>query len=457
MVLDDEDAVAERDELLEDVEEFANVIEVQAGGRFVEDVERAAGLALGKLAGQLDALRFAAGKCGGRLAELNVAEADFDEGGKFLLTLRQFFEELERVGRRQIENIADGVAFVALGERFRIVAEAGEDFAKSVKVGEEIHRDAAQAVALAGFASAAFYVEAEAAGAVAAFARFGKHRKKLADGREDSRIRGGIRTRSAADGRLINFDDLVDLIGADDFAMRAGRFLGAIEFLREGAVENVVDERGFAGAGDTGDDGEEAEGQRDIEILQIVCSGAEDLNCFAVEAAALFRNGNARGSAEVAPGEGFRAGSDLFGLALRDEVAAGIARTGTEINNKIGATDGVFVVLDDEHGVAQVAKLFEGAEEAAVVARVQADGRLVENVEDTAQPRADLRGEADALGFAAGKGGVGAVQAEIPKADREKKIEALGDFFERAGGDFRLARRELRENLADSGTRGAEG
>src|SRR5258708_4828412 len=255
MVLDDEDAVAERNESLKDVEEFANVIEVQAGGRFVEDVERAAGLTLGKLAGQLDALRFAAGKCGGRLAELNVTEADFHERRKFLLNLRNVFEELERVGRRQIENIADGVAFVAHGERFRIVAAAAADFAKNVNVGEEIHLDAAQAVALAGFASAAFYVEAEAAGAVAAFARFGKHRKKLADGREDSRIRGGIRTGGAAHWRLVQFDDLVDLIGADDFAMRAGRFLGALEVLREGAGENVVDDRGFAGAGDAGDDG----------------------------------------------------------------------------------------------------------------------------------------------------------------------------------------------------------
>src|ERR1700704_3462390 len=45
-VLEDEHGVAEIDEALEDVEEFSNVVEVQAGGGFVEDVERAAGLAL---------------------------------------------------------------------------------------------------------------------------------------------------------------------------------------------------------------------------------------------------------------------------------------------------------------------------------------------------------------------------------------------------------------------------
>src|SRR5580692_826904 len=51
MVLDDEDGIAERDQALEDVEEFANDVKMQAGGGLVEDVESAAGLTLGKFAG----------------------------------------------------------------------------------------------------------------------------------------------------------------------------------------------------------------------------------------------------------------------------------------------------------------------------------------------------------------------------------------------------------------------
>src|ERR1700694_4390946 len=75
MVLDDEHGVAEIDEALENIEEFSNIVEMEAGGGLVEDVERAAGLALRELAGQLDALRFAAGKSCGGLAERYVAEA----------------------------------------------------------------------------------------------------------------------------------------------------------------------------------------------------------------------------------------------------------------------------------------------------------------------------------------------------------------------------------------------
>ena len=52
---------------------------MQSRGGFVEDVERAAGLALGELAGELDALGFAAGKSSSGLPERDVAEADFDK------------------------------------------------------------------------------------------------------------------------------------------------------------------------------------------------------------------------------------------------------------------------------------------------------------------------------------------------------------------------------------------
>src|SRR5579859_7243182 len=78
VMLDDEDGVAERDEALKDVKQFANVVKVQSGGGFIEDVKCAASLALGKFAGQVVALRVAAVKSGRGLAEGDVTEAYFD-------------------------------------------------------------------------------------------------------------------------------------------------------------------------------------------------------------------------------------------------------------------------------------------------------------------------------------------------------------------------------------------
>jgi len=58
------------------------------------------------------------------------------------------------------------------------------------------------------------------------------------------------------------------------------------------------------------------------------------------------------------------------------------------------ASDGVFVVLDHDQRVAFLLELLQRVEQDAVVARVQADGRLVEDVAHAAQVGAELGGEA---------------------------------------------------------------
>jgi hypothetical protein len=66
IVLDDDDRIAQVGEPMEHFEQLADVVEVEAGGGLVEQVERLAGLALAQLTGQLDALGFAAGESGYR-------------------------------------------------------------------------------------------------------------------------------------------------------------------------------------------------------------------------------------------------------------------------------------------------------------------------------------------------------------------------------------------------------
>src|SRR5712671_2880409 len=220
--------------------------------------------------------------------------------------------------------------FVTDGQRFRIIAAASADFAHHVNVRKKIHFDAAQAVALAGFAAPTFHVEAEAASAVTAFARFRKHGEEIADRREHAGVSGGIRPRGAANGGLIDLDYFVDLLGAEDFPVRGGRFGRTVKLLREGAIENVVDESGLAGTRNAGDDGQQSKRQRNVHVLQIVGAGAKNLDGFAVGAAALFGNRDFRGTAQILSGERLRGGFDLFWLAVSDEVAASVAGAGAE-------------------------------------------------------------------------------------------------------------------------------
>ena len=99
-------------------------------------------------------------------------------------------------------------------------------------------------------------------------------------------------------------------------------------------------------------------------------------------------------------------------------------------------------MLDHEHGVAEVAQVAERAEQARIVALVQADGGLVEHVENAGEPRADLRGEADALALAAGERAGGAGEGEVFQPDIDQELQPLVDLLQDAPGDLALLRGE---------------
>ena len=74
-------------------------------------------------------------------------------------------------------------------------------------------------------------------------------------------------------------------------------------------------------------------------------------------------------------------------------------------------------MLDDDDGVAQVPQPFQGFNQAVVVRRMQADCRLIADIEHAHQPAADLGRQADTLGFAAAESRRGTVQGQIFQAD----------------------------------------
>ena len=373
---------------------------------------------------------------------MDVAEAHIDQGLQLLAHLGHVGQHGERVLNSEVENVGDGVAVELDGQGFLIVAAAVADFALDVNVGHEVHLDAALAIALAGLAPSAGDVEAEAACLVAALASLGQHGEQVADGREDLGIGGWIGARSAADGGLVDADDLVDLLRAGEGFVRAGLFAGTVNGLRQGAVEDVVDERALAAAADAGDHGHDSQRNADGHVLQVVLAGAHDGEPFAGERARARALEHGGCAGEIAASERLGAGHDLSRRALGDDAAAQPACAGTEVEDVVGAADGLFVVLDHEDGVAQVAQLLEGLNEPVVVALVKADRGLVENVEHAAKPRSDLRGEADALAFAAGERGGVAIEREVVETDGAEKFKALDDFAADALGNQGLARRK---------------
>ena len=73
-------------------------------------------------------------------------------------------------------------------------------------------------------------------------------------------------------------------------------------------------------------------------------------------------------------------------VAFVNDLPAEFARRRADVQDVIGGAHHLSVMLDDQHGVADVAQVMQQANQALAVARVQADGGLVQHIE-----RADER------------------------------------------------------------------
>ena len=290
----------------------------------------------------------------------------------------------------------------------------------------------------------------KAAGAEAATFGVGLGGEEGADVVEGLDVGDGIGARGAADGGLVDEDDVVEVLRAGERAEEVG-WLGrggagfAVERLHERAVEDLMDERGFAAAADAGDAAEEVEGDVDIDAAQVVQADAGELEAgFAAGLAAMARDGDGEAAGEIFSGDGVGVGGDFGDGARGEDVAAELARAGAEVEEVVGGADDGGVVLDDEDGVAEVAQGVEDADELGGVAGMQADGRLVEDVERADEARAERCGELDALRFSAGERGAEAVEGKVFEADFDEEVDALANLFEDLAGDLGLRGGELR-------------
>ena len=186
---------------------------------------------LRQLLGELHALRLAARQRRRRLPELDVAEADVLQRPQLVGDRREVLEQRQRLIDGQLEHVGDRLAAVLDLERLAVVAAALALLARDVDVGQEVHLDRDDAVALARLAAAALDVEREAAGPEAARLRVGHHREQIADEREQAGVGRRIRSRRAADRRLIDLDHLVDQLDAVDPIVRARLVAGPVERL----------------------------------------------------------------------------------------------------------------------------------------------------------------------------------------------------------------------------------
>src|ERR1035437_5383017 len=217
-----------------------------------------------------------------------------------------------------------------------------------------------------------------------------------------------------------------------------------------------MDQRGFAGAGDASDGDQHSERDFDIERVDVVGRGSAQDEAFTAGRAAARGDGNGELAGEIAAGERSGVGFYFRENALGEEFAAQLAGSGAEVKQVVGGAEDVGVVLDDDDSVAQVAQLFQDVDETGGVAGVEANGRLVEDIERADQLRAERGGKLNALRLAAGERGGEAVEGEVLQANGVKKTETRANLLEDGAGDLLLHGGELERGKEGCGFRDGE-
>ena len=418
---------------------------MQPGGGFVQNVQGATGGFAGEFGGQFHALGFATAQGGGLLAEPQIAQADFGQGLQRIGNLGHGAEEVHALVHGHVEHVGDVLALVGDLKGLAVVTLAVARLAGDIDRRQEVHLDFENAVALAFFAATALDVKAKAAGFVAAHLGGGQPRKEVADVIEHAGVSGGIAARGAADGRLVNDDDLVETLVTLEDAVFAGTLLGAVKLAKQRAAQNVIHKGALAGTAHAGDTGERAQRNPHINVLQVVFLGPENFQpaFFLGGRNALFGHGNAQFAGQILAGERGAVGQNFRQRAGGDQFAAMNPGAGAEIKNVIGGANGVGIMLNDEHGVAEVAQSLERGEQTVVVTLVQADAGFVQHIEHANERGTNLGGQSNALGFAAAKGAALAVQRQVAQPDVAKETEAGANFLHHFAGDLLLEFGEL--------------
>jgi hypothetical protein len=148
------------------------------------------------------------------------------------------------------------------------------------------------------------------------------------------------------------------------------------------------------------------------------------------------RNPDAPPSAQVLSGDRLGILGDLRRRALCYDPSAVRAGTGTEIHHVIGLADRILVMLDDDDGIAEIAQIDQRVEQPLVVALMQPDGGLVQNVHDAHQARADLARETDTLGLAARQRVGAAIECEVAQAHIREEAQPVADLLDDLDRDF---------------------
>ena len=408
---------------------------MQTGGRLVQYVEGLRGGLAAEFRRQFDALRLAAGKRRRPLPQRHISQAQIHQGVQHRRQFGQIAEKDGGVGDGRFQYLMDVPAPVFDPQYLRVEASAAAVGADDLDIAQEMHPDPFDAGALTALAATTLVVEREQALAQPFLDRRGLFGEKRTDAVEEAGIGCGVAAGSAADGRLVDGDQLADRAGS-------GCDVGG------GFRDQLGQQRRLARAGDSGDYVEGAETEIHIDVAQVVQAGAAHFQQ-ARYRTRLFRRPTAVFAAQESPGAACQqdrvvgVGQQVGGRTGEEHLAALVAGRRADVDQPVGLEHGLPVVFDHDHRVALVHQPSQHCQQPVVVPGMQADGRLVQHVGHVAQTGPDDGRQPDALGFASGQRRSRSIQCQVLQSQFPQQSGAPQNRRSDLFADRRIPRREF--------------
>ena len=102
-------------------------------------------------------------------------------------------------------------------------------------------------------------------------------------------------------------------------------------------------------------------------------------------------------SRQIRARNGFGIPHHLRGSSRGNDLATVNTRSGTDVDQIVRLHHGFLVVLYHDHGVPKITKLLQGTDQLGVIPLMQADARLIQNIQHADQRRSNLGCQTDSL------------------------------------------------------------
>ena len=324
-------------------------------------------------------------------------------------------------------------------EDFGAVAFAVAVLAAQIHVAQKLHLYMFKAGAAAAGTAAIAAVEAEFAGGVAALFRQACRGKQLANCVPSAHITDGVGAGGFADRGLVDKHHIAQMVGAQQTVVQARGFGGFAKVAEQGRRQHILNQARLAGTRHTGDADQALQRELHRDVLQVVLAHAFQNHARrAVGDHAFEAHAHLLSAAQIRTGHGVGQ-AQFVGGAVKHNVPALLPRARAHVDHTVSSQHDGRVVFDHHQRIAGIAQSVHGFGDAAHVARVQADARLVQHKQGVDQRSAQGRRQVDALHFAAAQGAALPVEREVTNAHIAQILQAGGDFFQQEFEGLRFA------------------